>query len=318
MRYGVVGTGALGGYYGGLLARSGCDVHFLMRSDAAHVREHGLRVDSKHGDFIVPDVKAYSRVEEMPTCDIIIVALKSTQNHALPALLKPLMHDNSFAVVLQNGLHVEQATEQIVGRGRVMGGCCFLCTNKVGPGHVKHLDYGDILLGAYRGPDGLSPAVPDPIMQAVVADFAQATIPIQATPNLQTSRWKKLMWNIPFNGLSVILDASTDRIMNDPAGRKLAEAIMREVRLAAVACGQDVPESHVDYLMDHTDKMVPYDSSMRLDYLAGRPMELQAIFGNPLRAANEAGFEATRIGMMYEQLQFLDSRKLSVNRVATQ
>ncbi len=306
MRYGVIGTGALGGYYGGLLARNGCEIHFLMRSDADYVRKHGLRVDSKKGDFIVPDAKAYSRVEEMPKCDVLIIAIKSTQNVDLPALLQPLMDRETYAVVLQNGLYVEQATEEVVGRGRIMGGCCFLCTNKVGPGHIKHLDYGDILLGAYRGCDGLSPPVPDTVLEKVVADFAGAGIPIQATLDLQASRWKKLMWNIPFNGLSVILNASTDRIMNNPSSRKLAEEVMREVLHAAVACGHDIPETHVEYLMDHTDKMVPYDSSMRLDYLASRPMELQAIFGNPLQAARQAGFEAVRIGMMYQQLSFLD------------
>ncbi len=307
-RYAIVGTGALGGYYGGLLARSGCEVHFLMRSDAEHVRRHGLRVDSKNGDFHLQNVHAYSSVAEMPPCDFVIVSMKSTQNEALASLLPPLLHDDSYAIVLQNGLHVEAATEAIAGRGRVIGGCCFLCTNKTGPGHIRHLDYGDILLGSYRGADGFSPAVPETIIQQVVRDFANAGIPIKATDNLQQSRWKKLMWNIPFNGLSVILNASTDELMNHPSSRALVEATMRDVLQAARSCGESIPDEHVDYLIDHTEKMVPYDSSMRLDYLAGRPMELAAIFESPLREANAHDYPATIISVLHQQLRFLDRR----------
>jgi 2-dehydropantoate 2-reductase len=305
--YAVVGTGALGGYYGGLLAQNGADIHFLMRSDADHVREHGLRIDSKNGNFVVKRTFAYRSVHEMPKCDFIIVALKSTQNDALIELLPSLMHDQSYAIVLQNGLHVEALIEGIVGKGRVMGGCCFLCSNKVGPGHIRHLDYGSILLGAYLGLDGKSPPVPSEIVQSVVQDFSSAGVPIEATEALHKARWKKLMWNIPFNGLSVVLNASTDQIMNTPPSRRLAEAIMQEVREAAMACGEVIPASHVAQLMDNTDKMVPYDSSMRLDYLAGRPMEIQAIFGNPLTTAQQAGFHARIVQTIHDQLLFLQA-----------
>ena len=304
--YAIVGTGALGGYYGGLLAKAGCDVHFLMRSDAAQVREHGLRVDSIHGDFHLANVQAYASTTEMPPCDYVIVALKSTQNASLSTLLPPILHQNSYAIVLQNGLHVEAKTEAIVGKGRVLGGCCFLCSNRIAPGHIRHLDYGSILLGSYLGLDGNSPAVPDSIILDIVDDFVKATITIEATDRLQRARWKKLMWNIPFNGLSVILDASTNTIMKTPASRTLAESTMRDVLSAARACGESIPDEHVENLMDHTEKMVPYDSSMRLDFLAGRPMEIEAIFSNPLRAAQQAGYAAPIIEVLQRQLCFLD------------
>ena len=304
--YAIVGTGALGGYYGGLLARSGCDVHFLMRSDADYVRQHGLRVDSVNGDFHITNALAYASTNEMPKCDYVVIALKSTQNASLASLLPPLLHSNSYAIVLQNGLDVEAATEAIVGKGHVLGGCCFLCSNKAGPGHIRHLDYGNILLGSYLGKDGRSPAAPDSVINEVVADFSRASIPIEATESLQLARWKKLMWNIPFNGLSVILNASTDALMKHPASRALAEATMRDVRQAAAACGAMIPDEHVARLMEHTEKMVPYDSSMRLDFLAGRPMEIEAIFSNPLRAARDAGYAAPIIEVLLRQLLFLD------------
>ncbi len=315
--YAIVGTGALGGYYGGLLAKAGCDVHFLMRSDAEHVRQHGLRVDSTNGDFHIPNAKAYASTTEMPPCDYVIIALKSTQNASLASLLPPLLGRNSYAIVLQNGLHVEVATEAVVGKGRVLGGCCFLCSNKVGPGHIRHLDYGNILIGSYLGQDGCSPAVPNTVIDEIVDDFRRAGVPIEATDSLQQARWKKLMWNIPFNGLSVILNASTDALMNNPASRALCEATMRDVLRAASACGSAIPEEHIANLMDHTDKMVPYDSSMRLDFLASRPMEIDAIFSNPLRAAREAGYAAPIIEVLERQLRFLNRDALTQKTVTS-
>ncbi len=315
--YAIIGTGALGGYYGGLLAKSGCDVHFLMRADASYVRQQGLRVDSIDGDFRLSNVQAYSSAAEMPQCDYVIIALKSTQNASLADILPPLLHSNSYAIVLQNGLHVEAEAENIVGRGRVLGGCCFLCSNKVGPGHIRHLDYGSILLGSYLGLDGCSRSVPNEVIQEIVHDFSLATIPIEATDNLQNARWKKLMWNIPFNGLSVILNASTDAIMNHPASRSLAEGIMRDVRQAAIACGETIPEEHIVRMLDHTEQMVPYDSSMRLDFLADRPMEIDAIFSNPIRAAQAAGYAAPLIEVLQKQLLFLDRNSKRASRLET-
>lgn len=307
-KYGIVGTGALGGFYGGLLARAGKDVHFLMRSDADHVRNHGLRVDTKLGDFHIPKVNVYSQAQEMPPCDCVIVALKSTQNPLLTQLLPPLLHDQSIALVLQNGLHVEQATRLIVGAGRVAGGCCFLCSNKVGPGHIRHLDYGKILMGPFRGLEDTEPGPAVDRLIEIQKDFIAAGIECQTTESLTLARWRKLMWNIPFNGLSVILNSSTNRIMEHPDSRALALSIIREVRQTACDCGHWIEPEFVQYMMDHTDEMVPYDSSMRLDYLAGRPIEVETIYGNALRAAERANVHSPILAMMYRQLKFLDAQ----------
>jgi 2-dehydropantoate 2-reductase len=309
MKFAIVGTGALGGFYGGLLSRIGQDVHFLLRSDADHVRQHGLRVDSKLGNFHLPQVNAYTDVRDMPKCDCVIVALKSTHNHQLAELLPPLMGSDSLALVLQNGLHVEQSTREVVGEGRVIGGCCFLCSNKVGPGHIRHLDYGKILMGPYRGMGDreLGPSM-DRIVE--IRDiFRQTGIECELTERLSWARWRKLMWNLTFNGLSVILDASTDAIMKHPHSRALAESILCEVRETATACGHEIEQEFVPYMMEHTDDMVPYDSSMRLDFKAGRPIEVEVIYGNAIRAAAKMGVRSPIIEFMYRQLHFLADQR---------
>lgn len=313
LRYCVLGTGALGGFYGGLMAEKGLDIHFLLHSDYEHVVKHGLRVDSKLGDFHLPKINAYAKPHDMPKCDVAIIGLKSTQNHLLEDLLKPILHEDSIVLVLQNGLNVEQTARGIVGPNRVAGGCCFLCSNKVGPGHIRHLDYGRIVFGAYRGIEGSDPGPSTPMLQEVLQDMVASGIEAYLTEDLPTTKWKKLMWNIPFNGLSVLLNASTDAIMNDPDSRLLARRISEEVRQIALAAGSPIEPSYVDWVIDHTDDMVPYDSSMRLDYLSGRAIEVEAIYGNALQEAERCGFAAPIVMTMYQQLKFMAGHRTSNN-----
>ncbi len=303
--YAILGTGALGGLYGGLLARAGREVHFLVRSDYDFVREHGLRIDTILGDFHLQTPHIYADPVDMPQVDVVIVAWKTTGNKALPAALQSVCHAQTLVLVLQNGLGVEQAAADIVGADQVLGGCCFLCCNKAGPGHVRHLDYGRITFGEIS--ESYSGQITERMLR-LAEDFQGSGIDMQPAADFTAVRWRKLAWNIPFNGLSVALDADTQQVMNDPAASQLAEDLMYEVRAAAIACGSTVDESDIRKMLDDTRNMVPYDSSMRLDYLAGRPIEVEAIFGNPLEAAREAGYRPAKIDMLYQQLCFLDAR----------
>jgi 2-dehydropantoate 2-reductase len=304
--YAVLGTGALGGLYGGLLAQSGLDVHFLMRSDYAFVREHGLRVDTPLGNFHLARPNVFDTASKMPKVDVVLVCWKTTQNLHLTEALEAVCRPDTVVLVLQNGWDVERAAADIVGEDRVLGGCCFLCCNKVGPGHIHHLDFGRIAFGEYS--QSLSGSVTER-MQRLTTEFTQAKINMQPTNDLRAMRWRKLMWNIPYNGLSVVLQADTYQIMTDPQASLLAEELMNEVRDAATACGKTIELSQIAKMLDDTRKMVPYDSSMLVDYRAGRPMEVESIFGNPLRASLAAGYRPAKVEMLYRQLSFLNQRR---------
>lgn len=306
--YAIIGSGGLGGFYGACLAHAGHNVHFLVREDAASIRSQGWILDSAWGDLVIQSPNVYNEVDQMPVCDFVIVAIKSIQNDQLRSLLPPLIGPKTIAIVLQNGLYVEQKTFDVFGSGRVIGGCCFLCSSKIGPGHIQHLDYGRIEFGSYLGQGGSGADVDAKILEQVIADFSASRVPVQLAANLLTARWRKLMWNIPFNGLSVALNASTAEIMGNPAAERLATTIMTEVQQSAEALGLDVGQTHAQTLLENTRKMVPYDSSMRLDFLASRPMELEYIFANPIHAAKQAGFVPQQTTMLYEQLCFLESR----------
>ncbi|MEW6494010.1 MAG: putative 2-dehydropantoate 2-reductase [Cyanobacteriota bacterium] len=304
--YAILGTGALGGYYGACLQRVGLDVHFLLHHDYEQVREQGLVVESPNGDFTLPQVNAYGDVITMPPCDVVIVALKTTHNHLLPQMLPPVVKENSVVLVLQNGLGIEEEVARIVGSKRVMGGLCFLCSNKLGPGHICHLDYGEIALGEYT-PNYQMGGITERMRQ-IAKEFEQAGIPIKLAEDLLLARWQKLVWNIPYNGLSVVLNATTNELMAAQYTRSLVEQLMAEVVAGAATADRMISDRFIQQMLDYTEKMTPYRTSMKIDYDEGRPLEVEAIFGNALRVATAAGADLPLVSMLYRQLKFLDAK----------
>lgn len=304
--YAIIGTGAIGGFYGAKLQKAGHQVSFLLRSDYHHVAANGLIVESVDGNITLPEVDAYNDVKKMPSCDVIVVALKATQNHLLPELLPPLIKEKSVVLLLQNGINIEPEIAKIIGDNTLIGGLCFVCSNKVGRGHIRHIDYSAITIGQYAS-NYQATGVTEP-MREIAGDCEKAGIPINCSEDLLLGRWKKLVWNIPYNGLSVVLNARTDEIMANADTRFLAEELMREVQLGAKSWGRIIGDRFLEKMLDHTEKMKPYLTSMKLDYDGKRPLEVEAIVGNALGIAREAGVDLPRISVLYRQLKFLDIR----------
>jgi 2-dehydropantoate 2-reductase len=309
-RYAILGTGALGGFYGARLCRAGCDVHFLLHRDFEHVRQHGLVVDSKDGDFVLSRVQAYRDVCDMPRCDVVAVALKATHNHLLPSLLPPVLADGGVVLLMQNGLGCEEEAARAAPGHAVVAGLCYLCSNKVGPGHIRHSDYGAVRFAQYSA-DGAKAGISD-CMRAIGQDFAAAGLEVDLLDDLLLARWQKLVWNVPMSGLSVVLDTDTQALMADPHTRALAEDIMREVVAGARSCGRHIDDSFVQKMIDVTVAMTPYRASLKVDFDDHRPMEVEAIYGNPLRAAQQAGARMPLVETLYRQLKFLDARNRGI------
>ncbi len=301
IRYGVIGTGALGGFYGGMLARAGKDVHFLFNSDYQHVKKHGLRIDSISGNFHLSQVNAYALSDQMPLCDVLLVCLKTTNNHLLPTLLRPILHANSVVVLIQNGLGLEADLSQQMPYTAIAGGLAFICASKTGPGHITHHDYGKLNIGLHCGNA-------ETILRQVCNDFNEANIPAHFVDDLNQARWQKLVWNIPFNGLTVVMNSATDQLIQQKYSRQLILEMMGEVIHAAHHCGAHIAPHFDQKMIELTENMAPYAPSMKLDYDNQRPMEIHYIYTRPLEIAHKAGFEMKRVVMLEAQLQFLEEK----------
>ena len=144
MKYAIIGTGAVGGYYGGRLAHAGNEVHFLLHSDYDYVHEHGLQVDSCDGSFHLDAPNIYHTTADMPKVDVVIVALKTTRNHMLKELLPPLLHPETLVLLIQNGIGPEPILQQQFPNLYLAAGLAFICSAKTEPGRVNHQCYGSI------------------------------------------------------------------------------------------------------------------------------------------------------------------------------
>jgi 2-dehydropantoate 2-reductase len=296
-RYVVVGCGAVGGLYGARLAVAGHDVSFVVRSGAEELLDQGLRVDSVDGDIrLAPgDFGVATSMADLAPPDAVILAVKTTAAVDVAQLLGP---DTTLAV-FQNGLGVEEAADRrSPGAGAVVGAMCFVCSNKVGPAHIRHDDYGTVTLAPFRG---AMPAV-----EAIAADLRAAKVDVDVTSDLTTARWRKLLWNVPFSGLTALLGVGTDKLLARPSGRSLVISLMEEVVAGAQACGAALGPDDIDAMVRHTEAMVPYLSSMAHDLAAGRPLEHEAIHGAAVQAGAEHGVAMPRVEALWRALDLIN------------
>lgn len=304
LKYGIIGTGALGGFYGGMLAHAGNDVHFLFHSDYDYVCNNGLKVDSVLGDFHLRNVNAYRNTAQMPKCDVVLVCLKTTNNEKLKNLLPPLLHSKICVILVQNGLNIERDLAVSFPDLSIVGAMAFICSNKTSAGHIVHLDYGKITMGAFQNVD-------QEVLQQVCVDFNMAKVPAEISANLNESRWKKLVWNIPYNGLCVALNTTTEKLMSHAETFHLVRDLMFEVVQAANACGVHIDKGFVQEMLDSTRKMKPYAPSMKLDFDFKRPLEIGAIYSAPLKEARKNGFDMAKVSVLEKQLTYIQDGYLS-------
>lgn len=299
MKIAVVGSGALGLYYGSLLQRGGHDLRFLLRRDYEAVHAKGLTVSSVDGDFHLPQVKGALTPQEIGHSDLVLVGLKTFANHRFKELIGPLVGEKTLILTLQNGLGNEEALAELFGPQRILGGVAYLLSNRGEPGTVRHLGQGRVFLGEYA-PDRSGKG-------AIIAEiFRDCGIDCRFVDDVLRARWEKLVWNIPFNGLSALLGAPVDRIMGKRETKNLARALMLEVLAAANAqkISPPIDTAYADSMLEFTAKLGPYRPSMQIDREEKRPLELRSIFANPIAAGEARGVSMPRVEELYDLLSF--------------
>lgn len=293
LRIAIVGSGAVGSYYGALLARAGQDVHFLMRADWEAVERDGLTIKQGESGFVLRPAQAYRSSDEIGPCDLVIVALKTTANDSLPTLIPPLLQADSMILTLQNGLGNEEFLSRHFGAERILGGLCFICLNRIAPGVVQSFYPGHLVIGELEGP-------PQERTQALAAMWHAAGVKCELADSLAAARWRKQCWNIPFNGLAIAAGAiDTKAILARPGLPELVQFLMLEVQSIAAATGHHIEDAFLQRQFDVTHAMGAYKPSSLIDYQLGRAVEVEAIWGEALRVAEARGIPVPRLQMLY-------------------
>ena len=297
----IVGTGAVGAYYGAMLARAGNEVHFLLRSDYEHVASHGIEILSPLGDFKLHPVHAHATSHSIGECDLVIIALKATANDALLILLPPLLHESTAILTLQNGLGNEEFLASHFGAERILGGKCFVCLNRIAPGVIRHIGHGVISIGEFGRP-----------LQERTRDLAnrltESGVTCQLSDDIAEVLWRKLVWNIPFNGFAIAaceegIGLDVGQILDDILLLARTRVLMREVISIAKASGVSIEDEYVEFQIERTRPMGDYKPSSLLDWRNGYEVEVEPIWGEPLRRARELGVKAPELQRLYEELK---------------
>jgi 2-dehydropantoate 2-reductase len=292
-RIAIIGAGALGCYYGAKLVKAGEDVHFLVRSHRAALTVRGLQIKGPAENVRVKKIHVYASATEIGPCDLVILATKATSNDALKTLLPPLLGPETIVMTLQNGLGVEEPVAEIVGPDRVIGAICYIGCMRTAPGVVTCSFPGLMTIGKFGKPAGDR-------THAVASLWRRAGVKCTAQDNLELQRWHKLVWNVPFNGLAIVAGGvTTDVLLADEGMRSLARRLMEEVVDAAAKFGHEIPRSFIDLQFERTAKMGAYRPSSLIDFEEGRDVEIEEIWGEPVRRAKSVGAPVPRLEAIY-------------------
>lgn len=304
-QWALVGPGAVGLYYGGLLAADGQQVHVLARSDASALKAQGIiisRVQAKSGEVLketaIRPASVATDASTIGPVDIVLIAAKTTVNPQLIEPLKALVEPGRTAILsLQNGVGNAEFYARHFPDNPILSGLCFVCVNRVVPGVVENYHPGRVEIGS------LGDRWPELARQAVDA-FSAAGVKTGFSAVLDAALWRKLCWNVPFNGLSIAAGAITcDQILADPALKTRARGLMEELQAAAASLGHTIDDSFLQGQFDVTEKMGAYQPSSLIDFVENRPVEVEAIWGEAVRRGRKAGLEMSELQKLYGEIK---------------
>ena len=303
----LVGPGAVGLYYCGRIAYSGRYLCVLARSDATELQANGIRVEMIDSEtsqlkekFTAPIECVRRKADEIAATDCVVIAAKSTVNHELIESLKSIVEPGHTVLLsLQNGLGNAEFFAQHFPENPILAGLCFVCVNRTKPGVVENYHPGRVEIGS------LDDRWPGAAKDAVEV-FKESGVVTSHADKLDSALWRKLCWNIPFNGLSIAAGGiATDKIIAQSELVTRAQTLMEEVRTVATLAGHSISDKFIVAQFAVTEKMGAYKPSSLIDYLAERPVEIESIWGEPLRRGQALGANMPELAKLYSELKAL-------------
>ena len=284
MRIAIVGSGGVGGYFGGRLAAAGAEVAFLARG--AHLeamRARGLRITSPKGDLHLPRVTAESDPAAIGPVDVAFFAVKLYDTDSALALLPPLVGPGTIVVGFQNGVETIASLTRAVGADHTAGGVSYVSAVIAEPGVIKHTAMDHLIFGM---PDGSR----SPQLEALLEVCRPAGFQATLSPDITVEIWTKFVRLSVFSGMTAVTRGPIGVIVNDPELLEMLKAAVRETLAVAHAKGIAVA-STIDEDVAKAYKALPPQAkaSMLEDLERGRRIELPWLSGAVARLGREAG-----------------------------
>lgn len=303
MRIAIFGTGGVGGYFGGRLAQAGEAVTFIARGRHLQaMQQHGLRVDSLHGDFLVQPVQATADPADVGPVDAVLVGVKAWQVGDAALAMQPLVGPSTVVVPLQNGVEAPRHLAAVLGEAAVVGGFCRIISYVAGPGHIRQAG-GDPYI-AFGELDNR----PSERLARLQQAFSRTVgVTAETPPDIQAAMWGKFLLISSWSGLGAVTRSPVGVWRSLPETRQMWQAAMQEVLAVARAHHVALTDETLQKATGYVDGIFPHaTASMQRDILAGRPSELDTLCGGVVRLGREAGVPTPTLAFIYHALKPLE------------
>jgi 2-dehydropantoate 2-reductase len=298
MRIAFIGIGALGGYFGGMLARAGNDVIFIARGATLEaLRKNGLRVESPLGDFTLPEVQATSDAAAVGIVDTVFVTTKAWQVTEAAQQARSIVGPETVVVPLQNGVEACDQLAAVVGSRRVLEGMCRILAMVIAPAVIRHSGPKALITIGERN------NVSTPRLGNLVECLNTAGLGTRVPDNIQAALWEKFEFIASFGGVGAVTRAPVGVMRSVPETRSLLERAMQEIVGLASVCGIPVRSESVAETMKFAESLPPEASaSMQRDLIDGRPSELDAQSGAVVRLGRARNYPTPVHEFIYNAL----------------
>ena len=313
-RIAVIGAGGVGGYFGGLLAKSGQDVRFLARGEHLRaLRERGLRVRSVHGDFELPSVHATDRPEELGQADLVLFTVKTYDTERAAAQVRPAVRPGTAVLTFQNGVDNPERIDHVLGAGTAMGGTVHIETTIAEPGVIaqtspmRRVVFGEM--------DGRRTERAERVRAAFDAAGLEPTL----SDNIRKALWEKFLFIVGMSGLTTLTRSPVGEVLAVPELREMLAQAFAETAAVARAERVELDPDPVGRMMAFAHNLKPsMKSSMQRDLERGRRLEVESINGTVARLGAKQGIPTPVNACIYACLKLEDLRAQGALQVETQ
>jgi 2-dehydropantoate 2-reductase len=302
MRIAVMGSGAVGGYFGAKLAAAGHEVAFIARGKhLAALQESGLKVTSPNGDLNIRQAQFSAETQEVGKVELILFCVKSYDTETAAEAIKPMVSDKTTILSLQNGIDNPAKLAQFYSADKILPAVVYVGAQISAPGVIRHSNGGRIIFGQMDGAVGGA-------TKTLAQTLTAAAIPCEASHEIGKVQWTKLLWNAPFCAISCLALANTKQIVESPSLTQLALDCMTEVEAAARTQGVQLKRQQFNDTIEFSKTLGDFKPSMLQDLEANKPLEYAAFNGIVVELLEGAGQPAPINKTFHTMLKFLDEK----------
>jgi len=297
MKVAVMGAGAVGCYYGAMLARAGHEVVLIGRpSHVEAVRANGLRLETKAFDEQVP-LGASTEPSAVQGAQLVLFCVKSTDTESAAAQIKPHLSPDALVLTLQNGVDNDERVRSVLPSSEVAAAVVYVATEMAGPGHVKHHGRGELVIAPSRR------------SEQVAQQLAAAGVPTQISGNVRGSLWAKLVLNCAYNALSAVSQLPYGELVKGVGVADVIRDVVAECLAVAKAEGVVIPGDTDAAVRGIAQSMPSQYSSTAQDLARGKPSEIDHLNGFVVRRGEALGVPTPANRVLFVMVKLLENKQ---------